>query len=1258
MTGGTINIVNNDSRIKYGGIRIEDNGIVTISGDARITGRDWHRLYIESGKLYADGGTIELGMTIRSNGTVDSTHSGTGTVIRGSVENNGTISAGQYTGEVSNCILISEDNEILGEGTINGGSFAGKVSNTSLIKDGTFNSEVDNQGTISGGTFLGTVETENGTIEDSAKVSVNFVNEAGETIKTVRVLRGQRITLADLPEIDPTPYGYRKVKYSVGNTEYREEDKFIDEVRFTEDETVVTVTLIHPITYKITYDLNGGSIQHLEREYQVTSDDITLGTPTKDGYAFIGWGGTGLDGENNMTVTIPKGSTGDREYTAYYWKNLGGDLMSPDYSYTVVYDTQGGSPVEPKTVPKLLASATKVLDGADTTRAGYMFAGWYCGNKRIALQDTTVKDLADRADNGVITITAHWREKLEVSFNTAAQECTYDGTAKAFEIKDTTLDGFQVTYRKNGNTVTAPINAGSYDVIVTREEDRKYKAVNVTIPGGLVIQPKTVEATISTIPDQTYTGKEIKPAITVSDGIDEMPASEYTVDYADNRNAGTATVTVTAKEGGNYTFPQITRNFTIKQKSINPAVTMADYVYGTDPDYPELSGNDGGGTVSVYYSTSDDIADNTAHRLLWDVDSIDGTTLNVGTYYMMAEVAETRNYTSGISPVSTFRVIANQYDAPTEATLNGSSVTVSEADRDKELEYSLNGGDWIDVPGLNNGSFVPAGLAENTGFTLSIRVKASADGNYEASETVGYFFVAYNANGGTGTVPSGASASSGNSVTVASGDRLGRDGYTFGGWNTEADGTGTAYTPGSSVTTGATLYAQWTANRYTVTFDTVGGTEIASKTTVQWTDAVLDGVSEPTRDGWKFTGWKCGDMTVNANTMYSDLAANDTVTSVTLVAQWKDIQKPVITGLENGNIYCDAVEFEVCDNDGITSVKANDVELTATDGKYTLAKGVGTVTVVAKDNAGNETSATVTVNNGHTAGNDDGNCSTPVYCIYHPDTVVVAAKSHDFSGEWQKNGTDHWHICQNDGCTVAETETPHSCTDDGDCTTAVVCECGYVITAANAKHTYGEWQSNSDDTHTRYCTVEGCNGYEDGNCAGGEATCTSKAVCDTCGEEYGELDSSNHTGSKEWETTETQHKQYWSCCDAVVVDYEDHTWNNGVCSVCGYPCSHDYDSVVTPPTCTESGYTTHTCANCGNSYVDSEVPATGHSFKFFKCVNCGMHYGCKGANCVFCSIVRWLDGLINSCEIWLTEAPVSIGKWFAGIFNCIVSAIK
>ena len=79
---------------------------------------------------------------------------------------------------------------------------------------------------------------------------------------------------------------------------------------------------------------------------------------------------------------------------------------------------------------------------------------------------------------------------------------------------------------------------------------------------------------------------------------------------------------------------------------------------------------------------------------------------------------------------------------------------------------------------------------------------------------------------------------------------------------------------------------------YTVTFDTDGGTEIASKTTVKWEDKVLDGVSDPTRDGWKFIGWKYGDETVTPQTTYKDLAADATVLSIELKAQWEDIAAP------------------------------------------------------------------------------------------------------------------------------------------------------------------------------------------------------------------------------------------------------------------------------------------------------------------------------------------------------------------------------
>ena len=64
----------------------------------------------------------------------------------------------------------------------------------------------------------------------------------------------------------------------------------------------------------------------------------------------------------------------------------------------------------------------------------------------------------------------------------------------------------------------------------------------------------------------------------------------------------------------------------------------------------------------------------------------------------------------------------------------------------------------------------------------------------------------------------------------------------------------------------------------------------------------------------------------------------------------------------------------------------------------------------------------------------------------------------------------------------------------------------------NSGHTFGEWTSNGDGTHTRQCTVDGCGGAETENCSGGTATCTHKAVCEACHEKYGEPDANHHTG--------------------------------------------------------------------------------------------------------------------------------------------------
>lgn len=77
---------------------------------------------------------------------------------------------------------------------------------------------------------------------------------------------------------------------------------------------------------------------------------------------------------------------------------------------------------------------------------------------------------------------------------------------------------------------------------------------------------------------------------------------------------------------------------------------------------------------------------------------------------------------------------------------------------------------------------------------------------------------------------------------------------------------------------------------------------------------------------------------------------------------------------------------------------------------------------------------------------------------------------------------------------------------------------------------------------------------------GGTATCTEKAVCDECGDAYGELG------------------------------------------------AHRYDAVVVAPTCTQNGYTKHTCSSCKDSYTDNETVKTGHIIKYGICEKCNMRF--------------------------------------------------
>ena len=345
-----------------------------------------------------------------------------------------------------------------------------------------------------------------------------------------------------------------------------------------------------------------------------------------------------------------------------------------------------------------------------------------------------------------------------------------------------------------------------------------------------------------------------------------------------------------------------------------------------------------------------------------------------------------------------------------------------------------------------------------------------------------------------------------------------------------------------------------------------------------------------------------------------------------------DNVQPVIDGIENGKTYCEAQTVTINEK-YIDTVTVNGTAVTLDEGgRFVLSPANGKQKIVVTDKAGNTAEMTVTVNDGHTLLADDNDCTTPVYCKFC-NAEVIAAKSHSFTGNWQNDETAHWHICQNENCTVTDRKTAHSGEDDGNCLTAVVCECGYVITAAKPAHMFNEWTSNGNGTHNRKCTGVGCNCIETENCSGGKATCNEQAVCTVCHTGYGDALGHNFTIAQ---YDETHHWNKCSRCDATDTK-ANHTGGTATCrekAVCEV-CHSAYGKLsaanhvggteirnIKDKTCTENGYTGDTyCKGCGEKLSSGTViHADGHKGGTATCTDkaecevCHEKYGEPDAN--------------------------------------------
>ncbi len=236
-------------------------------------------------------------------------------------------------------------------------------------------------------------------------------------------------------------YNFKGWSLSKGGTVKYEDNENV--LNLTTNKNINLYAVWNVQNYKISYNLNGGELENKISSYRITSDDIHLDIPKKEGYRFIGWTSKNSD-EKVKDVVIKKGSTGDKVFTAHY--ELG--------KFKVVYKSDKYGKITGIT-EEILEYKESPSGTTKTVNNGYKNLKWAV-DKDVKLKDGTVilsgspiseTEIKEIVVSDDLVITAyHYVKKFTVKYNDAkngnisgieSEEVSYSSNPLGTKVKAT-----------------------------------------------------------------------------------------------------------------------------------------------------------------------------------------------------------------------------------------------------------------------------------------------------------------------------------------------------------------------------------------------------------------------------------------------------------------------------------------------------------------------------------------------------------------------------------------------------------------------------------------------------------------------------------------------------------------------------------------------------------------------------------------------------------------------------------------------------